>query len=481
MKPGPDSGGGLVNEYVRVDVRENSFTASMLAFAPDGTALGVLDSFSLSRGGGSHPPSTPVITGPATINAFGSASLELSCSGFADPDPGDEHLQSRWRLSHTADVHAAGATVLEQVTGANVTTCSFAASNLWPGQTLYASVQHTASDGMVSEFAVPITIQVTPDPLYFEDFESIPEFGLPEGWVAGHHTTVVANTWNPDDPLSNTYLTWTAVATNRLSALGANRVNVPAIVYGQSVYAESDHRNGVQIQYLTTRDFDLRSATNVHLLFRSNYMQNQDSLAALEYSIDRGSTWLPVSYLLDTPDVIRTPDGLAIDAVATFTRVDPDGVPTANGSAASGGTYGEHILARPFASLGANIQGRLNDDTVESKRIERYRLSAADRQPAVRFRFMLVGTASWFWAVDDFGLYGNALTDEQLRVTSCAVMGNGLQLSWVGPPGPYQVQFRAILGAGLWEDYGAPIDAAQHSAVLPTNGITGFYRIRLAR
>jgi hypothetical protein len=45
VKPGPTRGGGLVNEYVRVDVRGDSFTATMIGFAPDGTELGVLDEF----------------------------------------------------------------------------------------------------------------------------------------------------------------------------------------------------------------------------------------------------------------------------------------------------------------------------------------------------------------------------------------------------------------------------------------------------
>jgi len=42
---GPTRGGGLINEYVRVEVSADGFTASMIGFAPDGTALGVLDAF----------------------------------------------------------------------------------------------------------------------------------------------------------------------------------------------------------------------------------------------------------------------------------------------------------------------------------------------------------------------------------------------------------------------------------------------------
>lgn len=48
VKPGPDRGGGLINEYVRVQVNGDSFTASMIGFAPAGTPLGVFDQFSIS-------------------------------------------------------------------------------------------------------------------------------------------------------------------------------------------------------------------------------------------------------------------------------------------------------------------------------------------------------------------------------------------------------------------------------------------------
>ena len=80
---------------------------------------------------------------------------------------------------------------------------------------------------------------------------------------------------------------------------GANRVNVAEALRGQSVYAESDQRSGAQRQYLTTPDLDLSGVTKVVLMFRSNSMQNQDSLGALECSIDGGSSWKPVLYLLD--------------------------------------------------------------------------------------------------------------------------------------------------------------------------------------
>lgn len=48
-RPRPDAGGGLINEYVKVDVQGDTFTASMIGFAPDGSVVGVLDQFSKTR------------------------------------------------------------------------------------------------------------------------------------------------------------------------------------------------------------------------------------------------------------------------------------------------------------------------------------------------------------------------------------------------------------------------------------------------
>lgn len=49
IKPGPERGGGLINEYVKVEVDGDTFTASMLGFAPDGSPKGVLDQFTQTK------------------------------------------------------------------------------------------------------------------------------------------------------------------------------------------------------------------------------------------------------------------------------------------------------------------------------------------------------------------------------------------------------------------------------------------------
>jgi hypothetical protein len=451
----------------------------MIGFEANGTEIGVLDSFSVSGGAALDPPATPWLTGPTEVHVFEDAVAVLESSAFSDSDPADTHMQSVWRLSAVPDVEGVSDIVLEAVTGADTLTWSIDLAALQPGRTVYATVRHVASDGQVSGFADPLAIDLAPDPVYLEDFENSGEFVLPDGWVADHRTTVDQNTWDPEDPRSDTYLTWTVVSENRLSSVfGGNRVNVPRVVRGHSIYAESDRRTGVQLQYLTTRDYNLSQRTNVFLAFLSNYMQNQDSLGALEYSIDQGATWMPVVVLLDEPDIMWFEDNETIDAAATLTRVDPSHVPVESGRAVTGGTYGEHILSRPLASLGDFISGRINDDSIESKRFERFRLTSADGESQVRFRFTLVGTSSWFWGVDDFGLYGSVTELESVWITQLIRSRDTLELRWEGAPGPYQLEYRPSLFTGAWQDYGEPIPAEETSVQLPSNGGTGFYRIR---
>jgi hypothetical protein len=155
---------------------------------------------------------------------------------------------------------------------------------------------------------------------------------------------------------------------------------------------------------LFSSDIDCTGKTNVFASWHSLYTQNQDSIGALEYSIDQGTNWLPVIYYLDgqspaaggDPDVIWT-NGV-VDVGATFETARSD-------QPANGTNYGWFICAPITAALIPYVAGRTNDDQVSGKMIETVRLPQADGQSHVRFRFVYGGTCSWYWGVDDFGLY----------------------------------------------------------------------------
>jgi len=266
-------------------------------------------------------------------------------------------------------------------------------------------------------------------PFVLETFDAVPEGELPAGWTANHHTDVDLAGQDLNEPRSDSYLGWLSLSRQRVLEIGAagkwsaerrlriapnqyqGNVLLTNLVEGRFLYAESDIRFGNQVQYLFSPDFDLTGKANVYLSYRSIYEQNQDSIGSVEYSIDGGSTWLPVVYMIDGQDVVRGLDG-SIDASATLGRTYPDVAhytDAVTGSAV-GGNYGAFIGVKPehWSTLAPYISSRVNDDPVESKRLETFRLPAADGQARVRFRFGQAGTTSWYFGIDNFALYAGA-------------------------------------------------------------------------
>ncbi|HMJ64525.1 MAG TPA: hypothetical protein VK615_04170, partial [Candidatus Binatia bacterium] len=279
-----------------------------------------------------------------------------------------------------------------------------------------------------------------PSPIYLETFESTPEGSLPAGWTPVSHSDAPDPTCDPlapgpgglQDLNSGCYTNWVVVDSARfsspmltynahtpetdyqrvLSTNFANVVNgaiVENVAQGKIAFGDSGYRDGnSQVVYLFSPDFDLTGRNNVYLAFHSLWEQNQDSIGAVEYSVDEGATWLPIVYMLDGPDILTDASG-QIDAALTFstphgdvaTYIDP------NDGLLKGGNYGAFIgvVSNDWGGLGPYIQARLNDDPVESKRVEVYRLPAADNKSKVRLRFAHAGTDSWYFGIDNVGLY----------------------------------------------------------------------------
>lgn len=248
-----------------------------------------------------------------------------------------------------------------------------------------------------------------PTPIYFENFDGLAEAVLPDGWSVTNRTTVDARGagLGLESLYSDAYLNWVVVHNSRLPA---NRKQFPLISLNGEfltemttenlIYAESDVRSGEQAQTLFTKDYDLTGRTNVFVVFKSLYAQNQDNVNALEYSVDEGLTYNPLLIMVngraDNSDVIRLANG-TIDAVATLN--------TARTDQAWDLSYGAYLSTPITQALAPFISPRIDDDQNESKRIEVIRVPLADNKPKVRFRFVQAGTASWYWGVDDFGLY----------------------------------------------------------------------------
>ena len=230
-----------------------------------------------------------------------------------------------------------------------------------------------------------------------------------------------------------------------------------------------------QVMYLFTPDFNLTGESDVYLSFHSLWEQNQDSIASVEYSIDQGQTWLPVAYFLDEDDVIRVDE--TIDAVATLTELRDDVatyIDPVSGETL-GGTYGFFIGAEVSAELAPFISPRIDDDPSDSKRIELFRLPAADNQATVRFRFAHAGSDSWYWGVDNFGLYSIPSGGEQPELSISQGQGSQITVSWDSAATGFTLQATAVLGeAADWQ----PVNGvANNSVTLEAAGDARYFRL----
>lgn len=253
-------------------------------------------------------------------------------------------------------------------------------------------------------------------PIASENFDSGTETLVSSvaGWSETNRTDHLTAGMDPNNPVSDTYLSWALLSYSRLSTVfGSLRTQVASgyelngqpvtqLLSNNLLYAESDQRGGNQVQVLFSPTYNLSGRTGVTLVFKSAYEQNQDNIAGVEYSIDGGVSWRPVVYMLDRDDIVLDAQG------------NPDAVTTLNTNRADqpfGLGYGAWLGAPVSAALAPYLSGRINDDPAESKRVEVFRLPAADNKPNVRFRLFQAGTASWYWGIDDWGLYSLPYTD----------------------------------------------------------------------
>ena len=346
-----------------------------------------------------------------------------------------------------------------------------------------------------------------PAPIYFEDFEEVTEgvstnaqgvvvWNLPAGWSVTNNTAIQTPDYDLTDGSSDAWLNWVVVNTNRLEQIasgedgtysspnqgysytpifgpetGPRRLIIPPIVlngvlldslaHGNCIDADSDQRcnacgtppqpnNLGQVNVLFTRDYDLTGQTNVYVKWNSLYEQNQDNIGSVEYSVDQGVTWLPVVYMLDDgvtdgdgSDVVTNLATGQIDVFATF------GTP--RNDQAQGLSYSNFIGAVVSTNLAPYIQGRKNDDPLNGKRIEVYRIPMADNNPHVRFRFGQAGTSSWYFGMDDFGLYSINLPVITTQPGSQAVDANTqakFSVVATGTALTYQWKFNGQIVAG---------------------------------
>jgi len=403
------------------------------------------------------------------------------------------------------------------VSGAGgVTTVSYQAAGLLAaGSTNLYRLTYDDDDGPPNHFTNDVQFVVVdyvnkqlPAQIVFENFNSTAEGGLPAGWTRTTLDTLRDPTSEPGINFANldsdAYTNWTVVEAYRftnvfqtysqeynggttppgeasdyqrvLSVNPSNVVNgafVRNLASGRFLFGNSGYRLDAlgQILYVFSPEYNLTGRSNVHLSFQSLWEQNQDSLASVEYSIDMGATWLPVLYLMDYPDVATNLNG-SINALTTFTNIDASGTAQWDvGGVTYGGYYGAFIgvASNLWGTLAPYISRRANDNPVESKRVEILRLPQADNQPAVRLRFAHAGTDSWYWGVDNVGLYSLP----SLRITNIVRSGNNVVVSWPAELNT-KLQKSTSLASPNWQD--VPGSTGAGSVMDPIAG-AAFYRL----
>lgn len=383
----------------------------------------------------------------------------------------------------------------------NETTIFYKPAGLWPSASTHAGRLVYSDNGTPAKtttndwsFTV-ITYRnvVLPTPIYFENFESVTLGGLPTGWVATNATDSIDAGLDINDARSDSYLDWLVIDRNQVFYNGdtnnptkvweggdpdgrvtsiapgqienGNLLTASNLMVGKFMYFESDERGGNQVGAVFTSNYDLTGKTNLWISFHSSYIQNQDSLGALEYSVDGGTNWLGVLYMLDVPDVYTNVDG-SVDAVATL----QDNV---DGGAAYGLNYGAFIGAPITQALAPYIQGRINDDNVESHRVEFFPIPAAANKAKVQFRFTYTGTGSWYWAVDNFGIYSIPPVNSSPTLTISAAAGS-VTISWPSAVTGFTLESTDNLTTPSW----SPVSGVANNSVTVTIGAGNkFYRL----
>jgi hypothetical protein len=184
--------------------------------------------------------------------------------------------------------------------------------------------------------------------------------------------------------------------------------------------------------------------------------------------------------MLDGPDVLLDANQ-DVDPVATFSTegasafqaiafyTDPaDGLD-------KGGTYGAFIgvAQSQWPTLGPYISPRVDDDPSESKRVELFRLAQADNQANVRFRFTHAGSDSWYFGIDDFGLY--SIASAATPSLSASLSGNQLTISWPVDVTGFTLEDADSLTNPAW---GAVGGVANNSVTVPAGPGNKFFRLR---
>ncbi|MHB9005528.1 MAG: hypothetical protein ACYDC1_01205 [Limisphaerales bacterium] len=89
--------------------------------------------------------------------------------------------------------------------------------------------------------------------------------------------------------------------------------------------------------------------------------------------------------------------------------------------------------------------------------------------------FVHAGTDSWYWGVDNFGLYSLASPPAEPATPTAVAQSGSIALTWTGGQSPFQVQKTDNLANSTWQNVGGPTNERQFTD--PIGGSAAFYRV----
>ena len=318
-------------------------------------------------------------------------------------------------------------------------------------------------------FTIGKVINITlPAPIFFENFDSTAEGSAPTGWTVSNQSTSQGVEFDLNHIGSTAYANFTVVTTNRLAGdfiayndttptsapfdqiLGAPRnsyiVNgsfVRTFANNKVFFGASGYHGGAsQILEAVTPSINLSGKSDIYISFHGLMEQYHDSIEGIEVSADGGTTWAPVAYYLDPPDIVIT-NGV-VDLEATYNRVGAEIATTPEGA---GGFYAFFLKAPLDAEVGTRTRPLASSDAADGIRVELIRVPQADNKADVKFRFFIAGTDSWYFGFDDFGVY-SIVSAPSLSITKTA---GTITISWPAAAG-FVLQSSTTLAVGSWSN-----------------------------
>lgn len=398
-----------------------------------------------------------------------------------------------------------GAVVGHQLaTNGNRITVTFAFPTALPqGSSHSYSLVHASTAGTRFTNNVTFTIGAYTSitlgsPAYTENFDGVTEDSLPAGWTELNFTEGGSAERSLENLDSASFRTWTVLDVDRFkgsfitysdsnqrstdyqrvlttgSPIVVNGVPLKALASGRMLFGNSGYRNGrSQVMFLTSPACDCTGKTNLVLSFHCLMEQNQDSFASVEYSADDGGTWLPLGYYLDPRDIARDDAGNAL-VEETLTRTSGDIATYVDAQGAEqGGSYSAFVAA-PLASIKPeHLLARLDDNPFVGKTVEVFPLPKAANQARVRFRFGLAGTDSWYFGIDDVGVYDARVT---ITPPSLAIRltGDLVTVSWSTDASGWILQSATTVTGANW----SPVPGVDNRSItLPAAAQATYFRL----